>query len=67
METILAAKTRSKPSLEYRREILKMADGGCVALDWEYPEAHLVGGGAGGGGEGEVNNIPRHTITAKRK
>ncbi|GIL67640.1 hypothetical protein Vafri_20979 [Volvox africanus] len=36
VETILAAKTRVKPQLRLRREILRTADGGCVALDWEY-------------------------------
>lgn len=36
VETIFAAKTRSSPELSYRREILHMADGGCVTLDWEH-------------------------------
>lgn len=35
-ETILAAKLRSTPGLSMRREFLPMADGGCVALDWEH-------------------------------
>ncbi|KAG2502252.1 hypothetical protein HYH03_000738 [Edaphochlamys debaryana] len=38
VETIFAAKTRVFPPLRYHREILKTADGGCVALDWEYIE-----------------------------
>ncbi|KXZ45822.1 hypothetical protein GPECTOR_50g616 [Gonium pectorale] len=38
VETIFAAKTRTMPQLRYRREILKTADGGCVALDWEHVE-----------------------------
>ncbi len=49
VETIFAAKTRSRPQLRYRREILRCPDGGCVALDWELDEhPDKVRAGAGG-------------------
>jgi pimeloyl-ACP methyl ester carboxylesterase len=34
VETIFAAFFRSLPNIKYRRECLRMADGGTVALDW---------------------------------
>jgi predicted alpha/beta-fold hydrolase len=38
-ETILAAKLRAAPEIDYRREILRTSDGGAVALDWEHCDA----------------------------
>lgn len=38
VETIFAAFFRSLPRLTFRRECLRMADGGTVALDWPLPE-----------------------------
>lgn len=38
VETIFAAFFRSLPKLTFRRECLRMADGGTVALDWPQPE-----------------------------
>lgn len=35
-ETILVAKLRAAPGVDYRREILLMKDGGAVAIDWEH-------------------------------
>ena len=34
VETIFAAKFRHSPDVEYKRELLTMADGGTVAVDW---------------------------------
>lgn len=38
VETIFAAFFRSLPKLTFRRECLRMPDGGTVALDWPQPE-----------------------------
>jgi hypothetical protein len=38
VETIWAAKCRSKVDLRYRRETLHMPDGGIATLDWRIPE-----------------------------
>ncbi|GLC76834.1 hypothetical protein PLESTF_001846100 [Pleodorina starrii] len=73
VETILAAKTRSKPPLRYKREILMTADGGCVALDWEHLEADkslpedapvlvLLPGLTGGSGDSYVS----HAVVSAR-
>eukprot|EP01025_Chloroclados_australasicus_P011095 TRINITY_DN14807_c0_g1_i1.p1 TRINITY_DN14807_c0_g1~~TRINITY_DN14807_c0_g1_i1.p1 ORF type:complete len:455 (-),score=59.69 TRINITY_DN14807_c0_g1_i1:247-1476(-) len=37
VETIFAAFTRKKPGVKYVRELVKMSDGGLVALDWRHP------------------------------
>lgn len=39
VETIWAAKTRTKINVTYRREVLHMPDGGIVSLDWRVPRA----------------------------
>jgi len=38
VETVFAAFFRSLPKLTFRRECVRMADGGTVALDWPLPE-----------------------------
>lgn len=35
-ETILVAKLRKPPGVDYRREIILTKDGGAVAIDWEH-------------------------------
>jgi len=41
VETIFAAKLRTFPeNIHYRRECLRMPDGGTVALDWEHTDDH---------------------------
>lgn len=42
VETIFAARTRTSPGLQYRRECVIMSDGGCVALDYELSEEAKV-------------------------
>ena len=37
LETIWAAKTRTRIDVTYRREVLHMSDGGIVSLDWRVP------------------------------
>eukprot|EP00882_Tetradesmus_deserticola_P023266 GHRQ01025317.1.p1 GENE.GHRQ01025317.1~~GHRQ01025317.1.p1 ORF type:complete len:356 (+),score=75.50 GHRQ01025317.1:460-1527(+) len=36
VETIVVAKARKAPGVDYRREILIAQDGGAVAIDWEH-------------------------------
>jgi hypothetical protein len=36
VETIVVAKARKPPGVDYRREILITKDGGAVAIDWEH-------------------------------
>jgi predicted alpha/beta-fold hydrolase len=36
VETIVVAKARKAPGVDYRREILVTKDGGAVAIDWEH-------------------------------
>lgn len=36
LETILVAKLRKAPGVDYRREIILTKDGGAVAIDWEH-------------------------------
>lgn len=45
VETIVVAKTRRPPGVDYRREILLTNDGGAVAIDWEHfdDEGHVRG------------------------
>lgn len=38
VETIFAAKARSKTLFRYRREYLLVPEGGIVALDWKAPD-----------------------------
>ncbi|GFR42363.1 hypothetical protein Agub_g3059 [Astrephomene gubernaculifera] len=76
VETILAAKTRRRPPLAYRREILMTGDGGCVALDWEHvqeqscpplpdhaPVLVLLPGLTGGSGDSYV----LHAVASARR
>jgi hypothetical protein len=46
VETILVAKLRQPPGVQYKREILIMQDGGAVAIDWEHvdDEGKVCGG-----------------------
>ncbi|KAG2432353.1 hypothetical protein HYH02_012927 [Chlamydomonas schloesseri] len=74
VETIFAAKTRTKPAVRYQREILHTSDGGCVALDWQWePESDkalpadapvlvLLPGLTGGSGDSYVS----HAVVAAR-
>uniref|UniRef100_A0A7I4CUT1 AB hydrolase-1 domain-containing protein n=2 Tax=Physcomitrium patens TaxID=3218 RepID=A0A7I4CUT1_PHYPA len=66
VETIFAAFFRSLPSLTYRRECLRMADGGTVALDWPQPEIQdpkavliLLPGLTGGSDDTYVQHLTR--------
>lgn len=43
VETIFAARSRTAPHINYRRECLRMPDGGTVALDWEHFDVHEQG------------------------
>lgn len=75
VETIIAAKTRSKPPVEYQRECLLRPDGGCVSLDWEHldsqhhalpddaPVLILLPGLTGGSGDSYV----RHAVLQARE
>eukprot|EP00246_Nothoceros_aenigmaticus_P001554 TRINITY_DN12047_c0_g1_i1.p1 TRINITY_DN12047_c0_g1~~TRINITY_DN12047_c0_g1_i1.p1 ORF type:complete len:404 (+),score=36.01 TRINITY_DN12047_c0_g1_i1:256-1467(+) len=73
VETIFAALFRSLPSVKYRREYLRMGDGGTVALDWPIsgedseiwktelresaPVAVLLPGLTGGSGDSYVRHM----------
>ncbi|CAI5475257.1 unnamed protein product [Closterium sp. Yama58-4] len=48
VETIFAAVARSLPAVRFRRECLRMADGGTVALDWPVGGEALEGTSANG-------------------
>ncbi|GJP54053.1 hypothetical protein CLOM_g13169 [Closterium sp. NIES-68] len=48
VETIFAAVARSLPAVRFRRECLRMADGGTVALDWPVGGEALEGTTANG-------------------
>ncbi|CAI5489200.1 unnamed protein product [Closterium sp. Naga37s-1] len=48
VETIFAAVARSLPAVRFRRECLRMADGGTVALDWPIGGEALEGTSANG-------------------
>ncbi|CAI7800401.1 unnamed protein product [Closterium sp. NIES-53] len=48
VETIFAAVARSLPAVRFRRECLRMADGGTVALDWPVGGKALEGTSANG-------------------
>jgi len=39
VETIFASVFRSMPEIKFRRECLRMEDGGTVALDWPFAGA----------------------------
>lgn len=51
-ETILAAKLRAAPEIDYRREALRTSDGGCVALDWARWDAPAETAARAGGAAG---------------
>jgi hypothetical protein len=75
VETIVAAKSRSKPPVDYQRECLLRPDGGCVSLDWEHLDAQhhalpddapvliLLPGLTGGSGDSYV----RHAVLQARE
>lgn len=44
VETIFAALFRSRPQVTFRRECLRMSDGGTVALDWPLLEGQNPNG-----------------------
>ncbi|XP_024378237.1 embryogenesis-associated protein EMB8 [Physcomitrium patens] len=66
VETIFAAFFRSLPGFTFRRECLRMADGGTVALDWPQPELQnpkavliLLPGLTGGSDDTYVQHMTR--------
>jgi hypothetical protein len=65
VETIFAAKARSKVDVTYRRETLHMPDGGIVALDWRVPnEGDVVRSTASGHFRKPRPKISSHVFTA---
>ncbi|KAG0570302.1 hypothetical protein KC19_6G152600 [Ceratodon purpureus] len=70
VETIFAAFFRSLPRLTFRRQCLRMADGGTVALDWPLPEIQnpkavliLLPGLTGGSDDTYVQHLTRRATS----
>jgi hypothetical protein len=70
VETIFAAFFRSLPKLTFRRECLRMPDGGTVALDWPQPELPnpkavlvLLPGLTGGSDDTYVQHLSRRAMS----